>query len=137
LIQPVEQPIVLRDIAQRLSGATSRKPDELVDIGRQIVALVQQNLELSERAARGDQAAILAIRGLFDRDEDGKLVTNYGGDLAHQAEEALVTSITDDAMRSEALRRQVARLRANLAGDSPTVIERWLAESAALAWLEF
>jgi hypothetical protein len=123
------------DIARRFREGNV--PEDLVEIGRQIAADVGRHLDLSERAARGDQGAIVVIRGLFDRDEAGVLVQVYRGDLAHEAEEALITSMTDNPLWQEALRRQAARLRAQLAGDSSTVIERLLAESAALAWLEF
>ena len=75
-------------------------------------------------------------RRLFDEDKDGALVEKYGGDVAQTALETLIGSITSDPFRREALRRYAAKLRSDLAGDNPTVIERLLVRRIVLAWLD-
>jgi hypothetical protein len=61
------------------------------------------------------------------------LIETYGGDLAGRVLDMIISSITDDPKEREALRRQYARLRDDLAGPAPSASERVLAERVAVA----
>jgi hypothetical protein len=79
------------------------------------------------------EAAI--ARRLFAED-DGTLVDSYGADMARNAEDALISQITDDPRQREALRRKLELIRADVAGPKPTAIEGILARRVAFCWLD-
>jgi hypothetical protein len=81
----------------------------------------------------GIEAAI--ARRLFAED-DGTLVDAHGADMARNAEDALISQITDDPRQREALRRKLELIRADLAGPKPTAIEGLLARRVAFCWLD-
>jgi hypothetical protein len=74
-------------------------------------------------------------RRLFAED-DGTLVDANGADMARNAETALISQITNDPRRREALRRKLVLITADLSGPNPTAIEGLLARRAALCWLD-
>jgi hypothetical protein len=74
------------------------------------------------------------IRRLFDED-DGTLIEQYGGDTARTAEEMLVCKISNGLHQREATRRQLAKLRADFEGPTPTPIERVLVARIGILWL--
>jgi hypothetical protein len=85
-------------------------------------------------APRADIETAIARR-LF-ADDDGTLVDAHGADMARNAETALISQITNDPRRREALRRKLVLITADLSGPNPTAIEGLLARRAALCWLD-
>jgi hypothetical protein len=85
-------------------------------------------------ASRTDIETALARR-LF-ADDDGTLVDANGADMVEHAENALISQITNDPRRREALRRKLVLITAEQAGPNPTAIERLLARRVALCWLD-
>src|SRR5262249_56985094 len=69
--------------------------------------------------------------------QDPEAINRMGGDLARQAELAFVGNAAgNDLAFREALRRQLELLRAELAGPSPSPVERLLVERVVACWLQ-
>jgi len=89
---------------------------------------------LLEAARRGDPAALPALRTFLD---ENPAVWRHAGDLAAHAERAWVElAAGPDLMARELLTRQLAALKAELAGPAPTPLERLLVERVAATWLQ-
>ena len=84
--------------------------------------------------SRADIETAIARR-LF-ADDDGTLVDAHGADMARNAENALISQMTNDPRRRAALRRKLVLITAEQAGSNPTAIERLLARRVALCWLD-
>ena len=86
------------------------------------------------RAQSGDETTLPVLRQMFEAPE---VVDLFGGNLARQAEQSLIraTAGKDVAFR-EALVRKLELLRAELAGPTPTPLERLLVERVAACWLQ-
>jgi hypothetical protein len=86
------------------------------------------------RARDGDVTALPALRSLLDgRPELWRDV----GDLAQHAELTLVRlAVGDDLFAQEAVRRQLAALKAELAGPSPGPLTRLLVDRVGVCWLQ-
>lgn len=90
--------------------------------------------ELLERASQGDESAVPTIRVVLDLLPQA--VGFFGGDLARDAERALLNSIAGvNLARREALQRRMDELRAELGGDNPRPLERLLVARVVLCWL--
>jgi hypothetical protein len=88
---------------------------------------------LTDRAQRGDKTALPAIRELLQKPA---LVDAWGGDLAEQAQLNLVNKVSgQNLLIKESLTRKLDLLRAELAGATPTPIERLLADRIVTCWL--
>jgi hypothetical protein len=87
-----------------------------------------------ERADAGDEATLPLIRFIQDAMPDrGR---EFGGDLAYVAEQALIREYAKaNLWLKEALSRKMEQLRTDLAGPSPSPLERLLVERVALCWL--
>jgi hypothetical protein len=87
-----------------------------------------------DRARKGDTTALPALRVLL---QDPAAVDRLGGDLARQAELALVHAAAGQnlALR-EALTRKLDLLRAELAGPAPAPLERLLVSRVVACWLQ-
>jgi hypothetical protein len=86
-----------------------------------------------DRAQRGDEKTLPVLRELLNR---GHLVEAYGN-LALQAEMSFVQNAAGKNLAfREALLRKMELLRAELAGPSPTALERLLVERVVACWLQ-
>ena len=94
-------------------------------------------MELVKRAEQGEQTALAGIREMFDREPS---LCNALGDLARLAEESLITVITvasgDNPLTKESLQYKLRGLKEELAGPSPTPVERMLVERVTACWLQ-
>jgi hypothetical protein len=73
------------------------------------------------------------IRAMLDRLPDG--ARELGGDLAHEAEKAMVVSNTGrNLVQQQALYRKMEELRVELGGPNPQPVERLLVERVVLCW---
>src|SRR5436305_2030287 len=87
--------------------------------------------KLVKRAQIGDASALPAVRKLL---EDPAAVDILGGDLARQAEHSLIDAAAGKNLAfREALTRKLQLLREELAGPSPTPIERLPVERVVAA----
>src|SRR5262249_18212335 len=90
--------------------------------------------KLLQRARNGDEQALPAVREML---KSPGAVDRLGGNLAWQAEHALLRTATGDNLSlREALTRKLELLRAELGGPSPTPLERLLIERVAACWLQ-
>jgi uncharacterized protein YbcI len=90
--------------------------------------------QLVQKANQGDSEAIQALRRYLDERVD---LAKKLGDLAWHVETSLIAKIANgNALGIEAIRRQVAQLREELAGDTPSPIERLLADQVVAVYLE-
>jgi hypothetical protein len=89
---------------------------------------------LVDRLSEGDQSALPEFRRYLAR--EGAALLDELGSVRELAEEAVIDAFTagDMAVR-EAVRARVAALRRELAGESPTPLERLLVERVAFCWL--
>lgn len=90
--------------------------------------------QLVQKANQGDAEAIQALRRLLDENVE---VAKKLGDLAWNVETSLIAKIANgNSLGIEAIRRQVAQLREELAGDTPSPIERLLVDQVVAVYLE-
>ena len=90
--------------------------------------------KLLERADSGDESAVPEIRGLLDGMPE--LVQPFGGDLAQNAERALVRAISGKRIcEREAIHKKMSQLCLELGGSNPSPLERLLVERIVLCWL--
>jgi hypothetical protein len=90
--------------------------------------------ELLRRAREGDKTTLPALREMLQRPE---AVAEFGGDLAEQAEWSLLQATAGkNLVWREALARKMELLRGELAGPSPTPLERLLVDRVAACWLQ-
>jgi hypothetical protein len=86
------------------------------------------------RAEHGDQAVLPALRAALDADP--RLWDDYG-DLALQAEAALGVRATGrNLYLGEALNRKLQAMKAELAGENPSPLERLLVARVVMTWLQ-
>lgn len=90
-------------------------------------------LALTDRAQKGDETALPALRQLL---ADPVLVDLLGGDLARQAQLTLIDRYSGkNLLVKEALTRKLEVMRAELAGQAPTPLERLLVDRVVTCWL--
>jgi hypothetical protein len=89
--------------------------------------------QVIKRAEGGDAKALPALRKLLEMPD---IVDMCGGDLAQQAERSLInTAAGNNLSFKEAMIRKTEILRKDLAGPSPTPLERLLVERIVTCWL--
>jgi hypothetical protein len=90
--------------------------------------------KIVERARKGDETTLPVLRQLF---QNPQAVDRLGGDLARQAEYALIHAAAGKnvALR-EALYRKLELLRAEVAGPAPAPLERLLVGRVVACWLQ-
>lgn len=95
---------------------------------------VEDLRELLNRARNGDQSALPRVRAILQNPEAVELL---GGNLARQVEKKFVANAAgDDLVLREALLRELEALRTELAGPSPTPVDRLLVERVVACWLQ-
>jgi hypothetical protein len=88
--------------------------------------------KLRRRANRGDREAQQALKRFLNSNE---FLWEQFGELARVAETAFVEFATDgDWLASTAVKRQAAKRRRELAGPSPTPLERMAVERVVACW---
>jgi hypothetical protein len=90
--------------------------------------------DLVKRADRGEEKALIATRQLIARLPE---MADAYGNLAVAAERALVELYAGRSIvRREALQRTLADMRVELAGPSPSPLEKLLVERVVACWLQ-
>jgi hypothetical protein len=88
---------------------------------------------LVDRANKGSKSALDCLRKLMNGCPE---IWMQVGDLTRHAEFAWTDLVAgDDRLLLESIKRYVERLKGELAGPTPSPVERLLAEQAALTWL--
>jgi hypothetical protein len=89
--------------------------------------------KIVNRAQKGDTSTLPVLRRMLENPE---IVNNFGGNLAVQVERSIIEAIAGaDLVFKLALYRKLESLRAELAGPTPSPLERLMAERAATCWL--
>jgi hypothetical protein len=99
-------------------------------------ALTQQEVKtLLRKAEKGDTTVLPALRTYMDRTAG---YWEQVGDLANSARETLIQKLSGDKnfVVQEAHRRKCAALTQELAGATPSPLERLLVERIVLCWLD-
>src|SRR5262245_33586778 len=90
-------------------------------------------MALTDRAQKGDLTALPALREVL---KAPLAVDLLGGDLARQAQLTLIDKFSGkNLLFRESQTQKLELLRAELAGATPTPLERLLAERVAACWL--
>jgi hypothetical protein len=90
-------------------------------------------LALTDRAQQGDKTALPALRELL---KEPAAVDLLGGDLAKQAQLTLIDRFSGkNLLLKESLTRKLELMRHELAGPTPTALERLLVERIVACWL--
>jgi hypothetical protein len=93
-------------------------------------------LEWQRAASRGDATAAAQIRDLLRYDPDGVLAAVFGGDLVRRIEQTLVARIAGENLATRAsLEFELERMTHELAGPTPTPMERMLVDRVVTCWL--
>jgi hypothetical protein len=110
------------DCATKNNETTS----ELIENKKKLIALIN-------RAQDGDEEALPALRRVLD---EAPRIARFV-DLARNVERSIVKRMAgDDVFTQEAIPRNLKVMRQEIAGESPSPLERLLAERIALCWLE-
>ena len=110
-----------------------RQSDRLATAGRR-EREAAANAELA-LVGTGDPVALAAVRARWDA--DGGAIWEQIGNIAGQAERALVRAIAgDNELVDEAIVRKLNALRVDLAGVEPTRLERLLVSRVVTTWLQ-
>jgi len=89
---------------------------------------------LVQSAQAGNPAALPHIRKILD---DHPEVWRHVGDLATLAERAWIAVLAaDHPVAVESMKRTLAEMKADLAGENPTRIERLLVDQVVACWME-
>jgi hypothetical protein len=97
-------------------------------------ALAEDLRALVRRAEQGDTSVLPQLRRLLD--ETPALWEHYG-DLARHAEQSWLALVSGPNLcLQESLQRQLGKLRAELAGETPTPLERLLVDRILACWLQ-
>jgi hypothetical protein len=89
---------------------------------------------LVQSAQAGNPAALPHIRRILDEHPE---VWRHVGDLATLAERAWIAVLAaDHPVAVESMKRTVAAMKADLAGENPTRIERLLVDQVVACWME-
>ena len=99
-------------------------------------ATVAKLRDLADRAQDGDQVAALDIREILDGSPD--LAWRFIKGPGKFAESAMIDEFTrDEPLPSkEFLRHQLESMRVEVAGETPSALERLLAERVVATWLQ-
>jgi hypothetical protein len=90
--------------------------------------------DLCRRAVQGDAAVLPELRRVLDGHPE---MWHAYGDLAVQAQAVWVNlTAGQNLLLHESLQRFAAELKARLAGDDPSALERLLVERVAATWLQ-
>jgi hypothetical protein len=109
---------------------TDPKTQAEAEVQKQQEALAQ----LLTRAEQGDQTVLPALRAVLDA---SPALWRHYGDLALQAEAALgVLAAGKNLLLGESLQRKLAAMKEELAGKSPSPLERLLVERVTATWLQ-
>ncbi|HKB39453.1 MAG TPA: hypothetical protein VKD72_23655 [Gemmataceae bacterium] len=109
--------------------ATTREPTDAA----RTAADCQATLEaLVAQANRGDKAALADLRGYLTQHPE---VWQTCGDLGKCAERAWLLLFSQEALGTESIKRHIEQLRADLAGPSPTPVERLLVNRVVVCYL--
>jgi hypothetical protein len=106
-------------------------PNVIEDEGRQEH---EELARLLHRAEQGDYSVLAKLRAALDGDR--RLWDHYG-DLGAQATGALIKlAAGPNVLLAESLLRKLTALKDELAGPSPSALDRLLAERAVATWLQ-
>ena len=98
-------------------------------------ATAEEFASLIERALSGDAASISAVQALLADGKVGQALVDTVGSPAEWLRQSLILQASEgNVLAQEAMRRKIAAVRAELEGESPTPVERLLAERASLCW---
>jgi hypothetical protein len=97
--------------------------------------LTLAELDATCRAAeKGDAEALAEMRGYLEGCPD--LADSFGGNMARQAQNALIESLTKgNALVRLAMGMVVSKMRSDLLGAEPTVLERLAVERVVSTWV--
>ena len=88
--------------------------------------------EIINRAQKGDESTLPVLRELLN----SRHIIEAYGNLAHHAEETLIRKFTGKNLAvREGISRKLDTMRTELAGQTPTPLERLLVERIMLCWL--
>src|SRR5947209_12633703 len=89
---------------------------------------------LVQRAQGGDATALGPIRQLLDQHPE---IWQHVGDLSALVERAWIGVLAaDHPLAVESIKRTLAAMKAELAGDHPSRLEQLLVDQVAACWLE-
>ena len=103
----------------------------LAETGSGRIEGVEEFRSLLVGAQQGDQKALARLKAQFG--DHPAFWTRFGGDVARRAEDALADRMAGDALLTrEAVRVQMAQMRAQLAGPISTPLEQLLIDRVVL-----
>ena len=101
--------------------------------GQNSTSVLPATPELIARAERGDPEALAEVQRLFDESPGAWTIF---GDLAANTQRSWIRAIAgQDELLREAVERYLEQMRAEIAGPSPTPLERLLVDRIATCWL--
>jgi hypothetical protein len=90
---------------------------------------------LIERAVCGDTTSIAAVQALLAEEKLGQALVDSVGSPTEWLRQGLIAQAGGQSVLvQEAIRRKLDSIQAELEGESPTPVERLLAERATLCW---
>src|SRR5208283_4769473 len=122
-VKPAKAPVASGDVEAKQSVSPPAEPPFLVELR----ALVKQ-------AEAGDATVLPRLRQLLDEHPE---IWHHVGDVAGIVERAWIGLLAgDDALAVESMKRTIAEMRSDLAGEHPTRLERMMVDQVVACWLE-
>jgi hypothetical protein len=90
--------------------------------------------QLLKKAEAGDRSVLPQLRRVLDGDPD--LWRGYGNLAAHAEASLAMLAAGPNLLLAESLKRKLAELKAELGGESPSPLEKLLAERISTSWLQ-
>ncbi|MBA3471844.1 MAG: hypothetical protein H0T57_01215 [Rubrobacter sp.] len=125
-----------RRVSPKKKNTTAKTPAKKDEAAIQKYLETEEGIfELLRQAERGDKTVLPALREALDR--GGPELVNLWGDLARKAEWSLLGVMAgENLLLKEAVPRKLEAMREDLAGPSPTPLERLLVERVVACWLQ-
>ena len=126
-----------RRVSQNKKNSTAGTPAKKDRTPLQEYPKTEEDIfELLRQAEEGDETVLPVVREVLDKGL-GQELARIGGDLAKTAERDLISVMSGtNLLLKEAVSRKLEAMREEVAGPSPTPLERLLAERVVACWLQ-
>jgi hypothetical protein len=124
-------------IAERGGNTVPKSPSQppKISLSTTVAEFRQLLLDLTARASKGDAQALAELLPLLDGSQLSDLLRQHSNLTQAVEDQLLQSAVGQDLLARQMLGRNLAGLRQEMSGESPSPVERLLAEQVVLCWL--